>query len=377
MEIRAYAVPQKGAAPVPFSYRAEMGAHDVLVKLTHRSITRGDLQLIENDWGDARFPLVPSHEMVGIVDRTGSRVTELKAGERVGVGFQLDACFECTFCRRGTEQFCSRQTVVGVNAYGGLAEHIVVDARFAFPLPPQLSPAPSTPLMSSGLTVFAAITYAQLPHDARVAVLGIGGLGRLALRFLRAMGHRVSAFSRSPEKRRTIEQLGAEYVDGADSTSLASFRNTFDLVLSTLNVARSIIASDRSIPSTVQHDRNEWATSFERALAPGEAWIARSPAARQPFSLGDPDAVRHILDSAGFAAPTFDEVRAPVYYGSDVDAAFEFVSRFAVVQETAARLDVRQRERALERLRHLLAAHRRADGVWFDSRAWIVASRRS
>jgi D-arabinose 1-dehydrogenase-like Zn-dependent alcohol dehydrogenase len=192
--------------------------------------------MIENDWGDTRFPLVPSHEMVGIVDRTGSRVTELKPGDRVGVGFQLGACFECSFCRRGVEQFCSRQTVVGVNAYGGLAEHIVVDARFAFPLPPQLASAPSTPLMSSGLTVFAAITYAQLPHNARVGVLGIGGLGRLALRFLRAMGHHVSAFSRSPEKRRTIEQLGAEYVDGADSASLATYRNTFDLILSTLNV---------------------------------------------------------------------------------------------------------------------------------------------
>jgi D-arabinose 1-dehydrogenase-like Zn-dependent alcohol dehydrogenase len=236
MEIKAYAVPEKGAAAVPFSYRAEVGAHDVLVKLTHRSITRGDLQMIENDWGDTRFPLVPSHEMVGVVERTGSRVTELKPGDRVGVGYQLDACFECSFCRQGTEQFCSRQTVVGVNAYGGLAEHIVVDARFAFPLPPQLAPAPSTPLMSSGLTVFAAITHAQLPRDARVAVLGIGGLGRLALRFLRAMGHRVSAFSRSPEKRRTIEQVGAEYVDGADSTSLAAYRNTFDLILSTLNV---------------------------------------------------------------------------------------------------------------------------------------------
>ena len=123
-----------------------------------------------------------------------------------------------------------------------------------------------------------------------------------------------------------------------------------------------------------QHDRNEWATSIECALAPDEA---PSPAARQPFSLGDPDAVRRILDSAGFAALTFDEVRTSVYYGSDADAAFEFVSRFAIVQETAARLDVRQRERALDRLRHVVAAHRRDDGVWFDSRAWIVAARRS
>lgn len=236
MEIRAYAVPEKGGVPVPFSYRSEIGAHDVLVKLTHRSLTRGDLQMIENDWGDTRFPLVPSHEMVGIVTRTGSGVTELKPGDRVGVGYQLGACFECSFCQSGTEQFCLRQTAVGVNAYGGLADHIVVDARFAFPLPPQLESAPSTPLMSSGLTVFTAITHAQLPPDSRVAVLGIGGLGRLALRFLGAMGHRVSAFSRSPRKRQTIEQLGAEYIDGVDTSSLGTLRNTFDLILSTLNV---------------------------------------------------------------------------------------------------------------------------------------------
>ena len=126
-----------------------------------------------------------------------------------------------------------------------------------------------------------------------------------------------------------------------------------------------------------QHDRNEWATSIECALAPEEAGVARSPAALQPFSLGDPDAARRILDSAGFAAPTFDEVHATVYYGSDVEAAFEFVSRFAIVQDAVARLDVRQRERTLDRLRRLLAAHRRADGVWFDSRSWIVAARRS
>jgi ABC-type amino acid transport substrate-binding protein len=126
-----------------------------------------------------------------------------------------------------------------------------------------------------------------------------------------------------------------------------------------------------------QHDRNEWATSIERALAPDEATIASSPAARQPFSLGDPDVVRRILDSAGFAAPTFDEVRASVYYGSDVDAALELVSRFAVVQEMVARLDVGQREAAPDRLRQLLAAHGRTDGISFDSRSWIVATRRS
>jgi len=152
----------------------------------------------------------------------------------------------------------------------------------------------------------------------------------------------------------------------------------FDHPVAAFSNIRSALRSDGRLVMMVwqQHDRNEWATSIERSLALEEAGVARSLAARQPFSLGDPAAVRRILDSAGFGAPTFDEVRASVYYGADVDAAFEFVSRFAIVQETAARLEVRQRERALNRLRHLLAAHRRADGVWFDSRAWIVAARR-
>jgi D-arabinose 1-dehydrogenase-like Zn-dependent alcohol dehydrogenase len=179
--------------------------------------------------------------MAGIVEQSGAHVadvTDLRAGDRVGIGYQLGACFECEFCLQGTEQFCAKQTVVGVNAFGGLAEHIVVDARFAFRLPSQLDSAASCPLMSSGLTPFTAISYARLPANARVAVIGIGGLGYLALQFMRAMGYRASAFSRSPEKRDAIERLGVEYVDSADATRLAAFaaqRGTFDFILSTVN----------------------------------------------------------------------------------------------------------------------------------------------
>ncbi len=236
VEIRACAVQRQGEAATPFVYQKTLGPQDVLVRITHRSITRGDIQFIDNDWGDTRFPLVPGHEMIGTVEQTGRAVTGLTRGERVGVGFQLGACFECSFCRQGVEQFCPKQTVVGVNAYGGLGDQIVVDSRFAFRLPSGLASAPATPLMSSGLTVFSAITHAQLPAEARVAVLGIGGLGRVALRFLRAMEHRTSAFSRSPEKGDMIRNLGAEYVDGADATALGAHHGAFDLVLSTLNV---------------------------------------------------------------------------------------------------------------------------------------------
>ena len=244
MEIKAYAIEARGQAATPFTYQRTIGRNDVLVRITHRTITRGDVQFIDNDWGDTRYPFVPGHEIIGVVEQAGSDVGnagnvgdvgELKVGERVGIGFQLGACFECAFCLQGTEQFCANQTVVGVNAFGGFAEHIVVDARFAFRLPPQLDSAVSCPLMSSGLTVFAAIAYAELPADARVGVVGIGGLGHLALQFLRAMGHRTSAFSHSPEKRNTIERLGVEYVDGADAAAFARNRGTFDFILSTVN----------------------------------------------------------------------------------------------------------------------------------------------
>jgi D-arabinose 1-dehydrogenase-like Zn-dependent alcohol dehydrogenase len=237
MEIRAYAIRQRADAATPFVYHKTLGPHDVLVRLTHRSITRGDTQFIDNDWGDTQFPLVPSHEMVGQVEETGSAVAELTRGDRVGIGFQLGACFECSFCREGVEQFCPDQTVVGVNAYGGLADRIVVDGRFAFSLPSRLDSARAAPLMSSGLTVYSAISRARLPPDSRVAVLGIGGLGRLALQFLRAMEHRVSGFSRSPGKAALIRRLGADYIDGSDASALGAHRGTFDFILSTLNVA--------------------------------------------------------------------------------------------------------------------------------------------
>ncbi|ALN83156.1 class I SAM-dependent methyltransferase [Lysobacter antibioticus] len=122
-------------------------------------------------------------------------------------------------------------------------------------------------------------------------------------------------------------------------------------------------------------DRNEWATAIESAFPPDDTRV-ENPTTPPAFSLGAPDFVRRILDAAGFAAPIFEEVHEPVFYGTDVDAAFEFVSGFSTVQEKVARLGTRQREQALDRLRSVLTEHQRADGVWLDSRAWIVTARR-
>lgn len=247
MRIRAWAVREKGGIVELFSYDRELGAHDVLVRITHRSIARGDIQFIDNDWGDTRYPLVPGTEIVGFVQETGAEVADLQKGDRVGVGFQQTACFACSLCARGTEQFCPEQKAIAVDCPGGLAEHIVVDGRFAFPLPPNLDSAASTPLLCAGLTVYAGIVHAGLPENSRVAVLGVGGLGHLAIQFLRAMGHRVSAFSHSPAKREMIERLGGAFIDGSDPQSLAGHNGDFDLILSTLNVPFDLDAHVRML----------------------------------------------------------------------------------------------------------------------------------
>ena len=237
MEIAAYAINEPGGKAVPFVYETSLGRADVLVRITHRSLARGDIQFIDNEWGDTRFPLVPSHEIVGIVEQAGSNVADLHPGDRVGVGYQQTACFECASCRQGREQLCVRQQVIAVDCYGGLAERIVVDGRFAFRLSPQLESAASTPLLSSGLTVYAGIIRAGLQAGSRVAVLGAGGLGHLAIQFLHKMGHSVTAFSHAPNKRELIERLGGVFADSSNTHHLIEYNGAFDFILSTLNVS--------------------------------------------------------------------------------------------------------------------------------------------
>lgn len=252
MEIRGYAINEPGGGAEPFVYETSLGRADVLVRITHRSLARGDLQYIDNAWGDTRYPLVPSHEIIGIVEEAGADVADLRPGDRVGIGYQLQACFECAFCRRGREQLCVRQQVIAVDCYGGLAERIVVDARFAFKLSPQLDSATSTPLLSSGLTVYAGIVRAGLPAGSRVAVLGAGGLGHLAIQFLHKMGHSVTAFSHSPNKRALIERMGGSFADSSDADSLIEYNGVFDFILSTLNVAFDLDTFVRMLTSEGQ-----------------------------------------------------------------------------------------------------------------------------
>jgi len=268
MKIKAYGIKEKGGKAEPFYYERIVGDNEVKVKIIYCAMTRGDVQFISNDWGDTQYPLVPGHEIVGIVEETGSKVTALKAGDRVGIGYQQAACFECEFCKAGKEQFCAQQKVIGVHCYGGLAEHIVVDHRFAFKIPPALHPVNSVPLLSSGLTVYSAITKAQLPANSIVGVLGAGGLGQLAIQFLHKMGHEVYAFSHSPEKKEMINQLGAEIILSSNSENLTTINKKFDFIISTLNAPYDL-------------------DDFLKILKPqGKFCVVASPLQKQSISIG-------------------------------------------------------------------------------------------
>ena len=268
MRIKAYAIKQKDGKAEPFYYERNVGDNEVRVKILYCAIARGDIQFISDDWGDTKFPLVPGHEIVGVVEETGSNVTTLRVGDRVGVGYQQEACFECEFCKEGNEQFCAQQKVIGVHCYGGLAGHIVIDNRFAFKFPPALDPAKSVPLLSSGLTVYSGIVRAQLPANSVVGVLGAGGLGHLAIQFLNKMGHEVYAFSHSPEKKEMINQLGAEFILSSNSDSLSAINMKFDFIISTLNVEYDLDA-------------------FLKMLKPqGKFCVVASPLKKQPITIG-------------------------------------------------------------------------------------------
>jgi uncharacterized zinc-type alcohol dehydrogenase-like protein len=208
--IAAYAAQAAKEALVPYGYQpGSLGPNDVEVEISHCGICHSDLHLIDDDWSTSTYPLVPGHEIVGRVTATGEASAHA-VGQRVGIGWQRSACLDCEQCRAGNENLCSRQQATCVGHMGGFARRIRTDGRFAFPLPDALDSAAAAPLLCGGATVFAPLRRWKVEAGARVGVIGIGGLGHLALRFLRAMGCRSAAFTSSPDKRDEALRLGAE-----------------------------------------------------------------------------------------------------------------------------------------------------------------------
>jgi uncharacterized zinc-type alcohol dehydrogenase-like protein len=235
--VDAYAAREAGASLAPFDYEpAALEPHDVEIEITHCGICHSDLHLIDNDWLTSKYPLVPGHEVVGTVARKGAQVTHLEAGARVGVGWQCGSCLECEWCERGDENLCANIVETCVGRHGGFADRIIVDSRFAFAIPDTLSSEVAAPLLCGGITVYSPLREHARP-DSRVGVIGIGGLGHLAIRFARAFGCEVTAFSSTAAKEDEARAHGAHhFVSSVDDAALKAQRESLDLIVSTVNI---------------------------------------------------------------------------------------------------------------------------------------------
>jgi alcohol/geraniol dehydrogenase (NADP+) len=217
MSVNAFAAmaPKQPLSPLVFE-AASLAPEDVEIAISHCGICHSDLHLIDDDWKVSTWPLVPGHEIVGTVVARGSEC-RLDVGQRVGIGWQRSACLECDLCRAGHENLCLKQTATCVRHPGGFADFIRTDSRFAFPLPESLDSATAAPLLCGGATVFAPLRRWKVREGSRVGVIGIGGLGHLALRFLKAMGARTTAFTSSPDKGDQAREMGADDVSSSVS----------------------------------------------------------------------------------------------------------------------------------------------------------------
>jgi alcohol/geraniol dehydrogenase (NADP+) len=237
MTIHCYAAKNPKQRLAPFQYDPQPLARDeVEVKISHCGICHSDIHLLDNDWGITDYPFVPGHEIVGTVRALGEDVRGLSKGQRVGIGWQRSACLQCEYCVRGFENLCPQIKDTCVSNHGGFAESIHIDSRFVFPLPDALDSETAAPLLCGGVTVYSALNHYGVRPSMKVGVIGIGGLGHLALQFANAMGCEVTAFSSTPQKEPEARGLGAHhFVFDDDSQTLEKVASTQDFILSTVS----------------------------------------------------------------------------------------------------------------------------------------------
>ena len=237
MTVKAYAAKKAKAPLEPYEYDpGPLGPREVEVKVISCGICHSDLAMIDDDWGMSAYPLVPGHEVIGTVSAVGSEVHDVPIGLRVGVGWHSGSCGHCEWCVRGRESLCAQERATIVHHHGGWADTVRCDSKFAIPIPDALGSADAGPLMCAGTTVFTPLVQHGVAPWMRTAVLGIGGLGHLAVKFLAAFGCEVTAISSSHDKDDLAKQLGAtKFLATKGTDELKKAAGSFDLILSTVS----------------------------------------------------------------------------------------------------------------------------------------------
>jgi len=238
MTIRAYAAHTPGGKLEPFEFDpGELGVDQVEIDISSCGICHSDLSMLNNDWQMTEYPLVPGHEIVGKIGAVGERVTHLKPGQSVGLGWFSNSCMTCSACMSGNHNLCPTAEGIIVGRHGGFANKVRAHKAWVIPLPEGINVATAGPLFCGGITVFNPIIQNNIQPTDRVGVVGIGGLGHMALRFLNAWGCEVTAFSTSPGKEAEARELGAHhFVSTHDADALAKLANSLDMILVAVNV---------------------------------------------------------------------------------------------------------------------------------------------
>jgi len=236
-QIQGLAAHAAGAELLPFRYEpGELGPQDIEIEISHCGICHSDLHLISNDWGISHYPFIPGHEIIGTVAAVGSAVRSLKVGQRVGLGWQSNSCGECEWCMRGMENLCPQSEATCVRRHGGYASRVRANFRFVFPIPEALESEHAAPLLCGGITVYSPLRSHVVNPSSRVGVIGIGGLGHMAIQFARVFGAEVTAFSTSAAKETEARALGAHrFVNTRETRALKEVSGTLDFILSTVN----------------------------------------------------------------------------------------------------------------------------------------------
>jgi uncharacterized zinc-type alcohol dehydrogenase-like protein len=241
--------PHSKLAPHVFE-RRNVGKNDVLIEIQFCGVCHSDIHQARDEWGGGIFPMFPGHEIVGLVKQVGKGVTKFKAGNIAGVGCFVDSCQKCSHCKQGLENYCDKHFALTYNGtemdektptYGGYSNHIVVDQKFVLKIPKNLDPARVAPLLCAGITTYSPLKHWKIGKGHRLGVMGLGGLGHMAVKFGKAFGAHVTVLSTSRAKAVDAKRLGAkDFILTTDKAALAKHQGSLDYILSTVGAKHDL-----------------------------------------------------------------------------------------------------------------------------------------
>lgn len=245
LNIRGYAAASATTELAPLSFeRRDPRADDVVVDILYCGVCHSDLHTARNEWHGTTYPVVPGHEIIGRVSAVGAEVSQFKVGDMVGVGCMVDSCQHCAACNQGLEQYCAELPTFTYNSKdrqdgrmtcGGYSERIVVSDKFVLRIPETLDPKSAAPLLCAGITTWSPLRHWNIGRNSKVAVVGLGGLGHMGLKFAKALGADVTLFTRSPGKEIEARRLGADHVVlSTDPAQMQAVTGQFDFILDTV-----------------------------------------------------------------------------------------------------------------------------------------------